>query len=136
MVYQYSAQAYMESVVKAIDISVFRQLLKQNASFANEVVNILSMNSIQIYGRFYCLVRKQSYGKLADVLLCISDRVFRTPKFELDITRKELGELSGIATENVIRILKNFSEEGLIRIEGKSFEILNPERLRQISNTG
>ena len=127
-VYQYSAQAYVDSVVRAIDIQVFRQLLKQNAAFAAEVVNVLSMNSIQIYGRFYCLVRKQSYGKLADVLLCISDRVFKNPRFDMDLTRKEIGELSGMSTENVIRILKSFAEEGLIRIKGKSFEILDAER--------
>ncbi|MHC1706533.1 MAG: Crp/Fnr family transcriptional regulator [Bacteroidales bacterium] len=135
-VYQYSAQAYVDSVVKAIDIKVFRQLMMQNAHFAAEIVNILSMNSIQIYSRFYSLQKRQSFGKLADVLLCLSEHVFRNPKFELDLTRKEIGEMSEMASENVIRILKSFSEDGLIKIEGKTFEILDAGRLREISNTG
>jgi CRP/FNR family transcriptional regulator, polysaccharide utilization system transcription regulator len=135
-VFQYSAQAYVESTVRFIDVNVFRHLLKQNAVFASEVVNVLSINTIQIYARFYCLVNKQSYGRLADVLLCVSERVFRSPRFEFPISRKELGELTGLATESVIRMIRKFKDEGLIEEDGKIMEILNPEKLREISLKG
>lgn len=135
-VFQYSAQAYVNSRVRFIDINVFRHLLKQNATFSAEVVNVLSINTIQIYSRFYCLMNKQSYGRLADVLLCVSERVFKSSKFEFSLSRKELGELSGLATESVIRMLKKFKDEGLIEMEGKNLEIVNPEKLREISLRG
>jgi CRP/FNR family transcriptional regulator len=76
--FQYSASAYVDSVVKQIDIQVFRQLLEKNTEFAKSVIDVLTSNSAQINGRFFCLTHKQSYGRLADILICLSDRVFKT----------------------------------------------------------
>jgi len=134
--YQYSALAYVDTVVKQIDIKVFRDLLRKNADFSKEVIDILSSNSLQIYGRFFCLTHKQAYGRLADILLCLSDRVFKNPEFELPLSRKELAELSGMSAETVIRMLKKFNEEGLIAMQGKSFVIRDYMRLKRISETG
>ena len=134
--YPYSAMAYVESKVTLIDINVFRQLIATNAKFAAEVIKILGENSLQIYGRFYCLTYKQSYGRLADIILCLTDRIYKSRSFELLMSRKELAELSGIATENLSRILKKFKDEGLIDFEGKMFSIMNYDRLKQISENG
>lgn len=134
--YQYSAMAYIDTVIKQIDIHVFREMITRNAEFAKEVIDILSANSVQIYGRFFCLTHKQAYGRLADILLCLSDRVFKNPEFELPLSRKDLAELSGMSAETVIRMLKKFHEEGLIAMEGKNFKLMNTDRLRRISETG
>lgn len=134
--YQYSAMAYVDTVIKQIDVKVFRELIERNAGFAKEVIDILSANSIQIYGRFFCLTHKQAYGRLADILLCLADRVFKNPEFNLPLSRKELAELSGMSAETVIRMLKKFNEEGLIQMQGKNFKVLNSDRLRRISETG
>jgi CRP-like cAMP-binding protein len=134
--YQYSAMAYVDTIIKQIDVKVFREMLSINSEFAKEVIEILSANSVQIYGRFFCLTHKQAYGRLADILLCLSDRVFNNPEFELPLSRKDLAELSGMSAETVIRMLKKFNEEGLISMDGKSFKMMDPDRLRRISETG
>ena len=134
--FQYSAMAYIDTVIKQIDISFFKQLLLQNASFAKEVINILSTNSIQINGRFFALTHKQSYGRLADILLCLANRIFKNENFELPLSRKDLAELSGMSPETVIRMLKKFNEDGLINMDGKKLQILDYERLQQISDKG
>lgn len=134
--FQYSSTAYIDSEIKQIDINFFKQLLAQNPAFAREVIDIMGSNSAQINGRFFCLTHKQSYGRLADILLCISDRIFKTAEFILPLSRKELAELSGMSSETVIRMLKKFHDDGLIRMEGKSFKILDYERLKQISEKG
>jgi hypothetical protein len=41
-----------------------------------------------------------------------------------------------MSPETVIRMLKEFNEDGVIRMDGKSFEVLNYDRLKQISETG
>lgn len=135
-IFQYSAQACTDCEVRLIDSKVFTDIMKTNAEFASEVMYVLSTNAIQIYGRFYCLTRKQSYGRMADTLLCISDRVFRKKTFDLQLSRKELGEVTDMATESVIRILKKFKDDGLISIEGKTFSILEYDALREISDRG
>lgn len=134
--YQYSAMAYVDTEVRQIDINIFRQLIESNARFAREVIDILSSNSVQIYGRFFCLTNKQAYGRLADILLCLANRIFKSQEFELPLSRKDLAELSGMSQETVVRILKNFDDEGLIRSEGKSIHIVEFEKLEQISRKG
>jgi CRP/FNR family transcriptional regulator len=134
--FEYSVMAYTNSVIRQIEVEVFKKLLKQNSVFAKEVIDILSSNSIQIYGRFFCLTHKQSFGRLADIILCLSDKVFGQNEFELPLSRKDLAELSGLSSETVIRMLKVFREEGLIALDGKLMKVLDHDRLQQISETG
>jgi len=134
--FQYSAMAYLDSNVRQIDISIFRQLIDRNPLFAKEVIEIFIANSTQINGRFFCLTHKQSYGRLADIILCLADRVFKANEFNLDLTRKDLAELTGMSQETVVRMLKKFKDEQLIFIEGKRFRIDNYERLKKISEAG
>ena len=134
--FPYSGMAYVDSEIRQVDIKAFRQLINQNNAFAKEVIDILSSNSVQIYGRFFCLTYKQAFGRLADILICLADRIFSTNEFDLPLTRKELGELAGMSPETVIRMLREFHEEGLIKMDGKSLEVLDYERLRKISEIG
>jgi CRP/FNR family transcriptional regulator len=134
--FQYSAMAYIDSDVKLINLDFFKQLITQNSEFAKEVINILSSNSVLINGRFFCLTHKQSYGRLADIILCLSNRVFKSEQFELQLSRKDLAELSGMSQETVIRMLKNFKEEGLIEMNGKNFKVIDYQKLQQISEVG
>lgn len=134
--FEYSVMAYIDTVVRQIDTDTFRKILNQNPEFAKEVIDIQNENSIQIYGRFFCLTHKQSFGRLADIILCLSDRIFKNIEFELPLSRKELAELSGLSPETVIRMLKVFKQEGLIEIKSKRFTILNYKRIKEISETG
>lgn len=134
--YQYSAKTYIDSEIKQIDILFFKKLLSENHAFAKEVIAILGANSAQINGRFFCFTHKQSYGRIADILLCLADRIFKLHEFDLPLSRKDLAELCGMSQETVVRMLKKFDEEGLIKLDGKSFRIIDYDRLRSISEKG
>ena len=130
----YSVATYSASTVSLIDISLFKQLLHNNSRFATKIINILNEDTALIYGRFFCLTMKQSHGRVADILLCLANRVYKAPKFELAISRNDLADLTGLASESVIRILKEFKDERLISIEGKAIHILDGEGLERISS--
>lgn len=132
----YSASTYIDSEVELIDIELFKKLIKDNAHFAYKVINTLNENTVQTYGRFYCLTNKQMHGRLADILLCLSQRIFRNEKFNLPLTRADLAELTGMSTESVVRVMKDFKDDGLIETEGKDIKLLNCEMLLKISNVG
>jgi len=134
--YQYNALAYIDSVIRQIDINAFRKIVKENAMFAKEIIDVLNANSILMNGRFFCLSHKQSFGRLADILLCLSERVFKEPEFDLPLSRKELAELTGLQPETVIRLLKQFTNDGLIKMDGKRFGILDFPALYEISEKG
>ncbi|MEX0981599.1 MAG: Crp/Fnr family transcriptional regulator [Bacteroidales bacterium] len=134
--FPYSANVYVDSIIRQIDVKVFSMVLEKNNAFAREIINILSGNSVQLYGRFFCLTYKQAYGRLADIIICLTERVFKQTKFELPLSRKDIAELSGMSAETVVRLLRKFSEDNLIRIQGKSIEVIDIEKLQRISETG
>jgi len=135
-VFQYTASAYIDTTVKLIDINIIRRLILENGEFALSIINVLCEISIQKNGRFFCLTHRQSYGKLADIILCLAGNIFKTQIFDLSLSRRELAELSGMSTESVIRTLKNFQDDGLISIKAKTFEIIDPEGLMRICQLG
>ena len=135
-VFQYSAQAYLETTVKLIEINTFKELLNKNGKFATSVLSILAENAVITYGRFFCLTKKQTNGRLADIILCLAQRVYKMDQFPLQLTRKELAELSSMSVESITRILTKFKEDKLIRIDPDHIEILDAKRLMMISQTG
>ena len=135
-IFHFSISAYTDSKIRMFDINIFREIIKRNPLFAYDIINIFCKNTIQIYGRFFAMVHKQSFGRLADLLLCLSYRVFLTDTFELQLSGKELAELSGLSRENVIRILKIFEKDKLIKLDGKIVKILDAGGLQKISDHG
>ncbi len=132
----YSVSTYVDSTVNLIDVNVFKQLLRQNAKFATKIINILNENTAQAYGRFFCLTQKQLHGRMADIILCLSQRIFKATEFSLPLSRNDLGELTSMSTESVIRIMKDFKDENLIKVSGKNIKIINLEKLMKISEVG
>jgi len=132
----YTVSTYTNSKVRMIDIQIFRQLLKQNSEFSYRIINLLNEKTAQIYGRFFSLTQKQLHGRLADILLCLANKIFKSNSFELPLSRADLGDLTGMSTESVIRMMKEFKEDGLIEIQCKSIELLDVIRLEKISEFG
>lgn len=132
----YSISTYTDCAVRLIDIQIFKQLLKQNPLFAYRIVNILNESTSQSYGRFFSLTHKQLHGRLADILLCLSRKIFKTSAFDLPLTRSDLSDLTSMSTESVIRIMKDFKDDGIIDINNKSISLLDIPRLDSISAKG
>ena len=132
----HSAQVFVDSKISLIEISAVRQVMASNAAFSNLIVSMLAEQLIITSGRFYCLTMKQTYGRMADVLLCLAARVYKSNKFPLQLTRKDFSELSGMTIESVSRIFTKFKHDELIRIENDFIEILDPEKMEMISFKG
>lgn len=132
----YSVSTYTHAVATLIDINVLKQILKSNPLFAMKIINIINEDTSLIYRRFFSLTMKQSHGRMADILLCLTKRVYKSNSFRIDITRNDLADLTGLSSESVIRILKEFKSDGLIKITGKIFEIQDIDRLERISELG
>jgi len=132
----YSVTTYTDSTVRMIDLQIFKQLLRQNSEFSYHIINLLNEKTAQIYGRFFSLSQKQLHGRLADILLCLSNRIFKSTSFELPLSRADLGDLTGMSTESVIRMMKEFKDDGLIDMHCKDIELLDISRLERISEFG
>jgi CRP-like cAMP-binding protein len=52
---------------------------------------------------------------------------------QINLTREDMANFVGTATETLIRLLKDFKEEGIIDIHTRKLEILDKERLYKIA---
>lgn len=132
----YSAATYRESKASLIDAEIFKQIIRNNSKFASKIITILNENTAHLYGRFYSLTRKQAHGRVADILLCLSQSAYKSNPFNLDLSRNDLADLTGLSPESVIRILKEFKEEKVVDINGKTIKINDNKALERISIYG
>lgn len=74
--------------------------------------------------------------KLALFLVNLSDRLkkrgFSANRFNIPLTRQEMGNHLGLTLETVSRMLKQLQTEGLINVQRKYVEIIDMEKLRHI----
>jgi CRP/FNR family transcriptional regulator len=75
-------------------------------------------------------------GRLAEILLYLSDEVFHTDDYEMILTRQELGEMTSMAKECVVRILKELEDSGVIYSDSSRIKILDRKKLILISAKG
>ncbi len=132
----FSIAAIEDSTVCTIDIDCIRQLIRQNGNFALKVIESMSKISDQLLVTHFELNSKNLRGRIAYILLYLSESIYKKTEFELPISRKEVAELINMTTENVIRILSEFRKDNVIDIDGKTIRILHPELLRKISESG
>ncbi|MCF8218221.1 MAG: Crp/Fnr family transcriptional regulator [Bacteroidales bacterium] len=134
--FRFSAQCYDQTHAHLIDSTVFQSLTQSNASFASEVIKVLNFDTAMNFERFYSLASKHLHGRMADILICLSNRIHNSHKFRMTLSRSDLGEITNMSTESTIRVLKDFKEDKIIKLSGKNIEILNMDKLKHISQIG
>ena len=80
------------------------------------------------------LAQKSVRERLAEVILVLRTTFGETEEGNVDIslTREELANMVGTATESVIRLLSEFKEDQLIELKGRKLKITNPDQLARI----
>ena len=134
--YLYSASALEKCEIVLYDKQAFKHVLSQNVEFANKIIKFLNHNSAKIYARLLCVTEKNARGKVADMIICLANNIFGCHEFTIPLTRQELAEFAGLSMENTIRILKEFENDKIIELKGKSFKILDIDMLERISEYG
>lgn len=134
--HHYTAVACEETTACLIDINVMRRLMRGNSEFANEFINKISGQVIELFDKLSCYTQKHVFGRIADMLLYLQSRVYQKNPFDLTISRQDLADLSGMTKESAIRVLKKFKEDGIITLNGNRLEILNHSKLEAISKNG
>lgn len=119
-----------------LDFGIFRQLVKTNSAFAESLLVDLCSKSLQSHLKIVNLAQKKMPGRIAEALLYFADEVFNSDEFELYLTRLELGEMTNMAKESVVRILKEMDEAGVISVKSSFIKIIDKDKLRIISEKG
>lgn len=136
LMHHYTVTALMESSVCFIDIHVFKKIIKQNNKFAEEFMKDFSRNTIAVYNRLIYLTQKQMPGRMADTLLYLFNDIFQKNKFPMLVSKQDLADLSAMSKDSAVKVLREFQNDGIIRINDHEMELLNPEGLSTISKIG
>ena len=134
--HQYSAAAVDDTSVLMIEISEFHHTISQNAPFAAAFLKQTSLEGARIMTKLLNQYYKQLPGRVAEMLLFFSQKVYKSPVFSLPLTRQELAEFTGTTKESMIRTLAEFRHDKIIRIEGKNVEIISPDIINTLSRLG
>jgi CRP/FNR family transcriptional regulator len=133
---QYSATAISKTNVCFIAYDIFKEFVIQNGQFAYEIIVELCKNELRNYKKCINQVQKQGPGKIAEALIFFAEEIFNNYNYELPLTRNELGDLTCSSRESVSRILTDFSQNKIIKVNKKNISILNIDKLKSISETG
>jgi CRP-like cAMP-binding protein len=119
-----------------INFDVFKQLIRVNGAFAGGLIEDISLKALKSHTRMVNLAQKRMSGRLAEILLYFADEIFMKDEYEMILSRQELGEMTSMAKECVVRILKELEDSGVIYSDSSKIKILDRERLVQISEKG
>jgi len=134
--YNESAQALEESEITFIPKEDFISFTYNNRDIAKKFLNILMQNVAdqqdQLLELAYSSVRK----RVADALLLLQKKYKEEGQktFSMAISREDLANLVGTATESLIRTLSDFKNEKLIDIKEGKITLLNEQKLRDLKN--
>ncbi len=134
--YASSATTLEDSEIYMIPKEDFFSLIYKNAEVSRRFIELLSNNlrenEKQLVKLAYHSVRK----RVAEALVKLSDKYKKDDelKFSMNISREDLANMVGTATETVIRTLSDFKEDKFIEIAGGTISILNYDKLVKMKN--
>jgi CRP-like cAMP-binding protein len=134
--YQYSVSALEDSVVCIVKLDFIKELFLKNGGFAMGLLTKISMINDKIISQTLDIRQKNLVGRVAFVLLYFTNEIYNSRVFDLPVSRKEIADYIGMSTANVIRTLSDFKKEDIIRVFGKTIEVVDIDKLEIISKRG
>ena len=111
------------------------RLIKQNPSFALNLLAILSRRLRSFAAQIEDLSLKEVPGRIAAHLLYLSELKKGSSDLKLTITKGQLASLLGTIPETLSRILGRMSGEGLISLSGPHIKILDRDGLKTLADS-
>jgi CRP/FNR family transcriptional regulator len=134
--YNYSVSALEDSVTCNLSMKEIKSLVQENGDLALNLLSKMSKVADKIILDTLEIRRKHLRGRVAFLLLYFSQEVYFSHEFDLPLSRKEMADYVGMTTENVIRSLSELRKDGILKIYGKTIQIVNLETLNSIASFG
>lgn len=135
--YLVTAEAIEDSIICFINGNTFSDLAGKYPEITKTLITALGNMLNDAEDRMISLAQKPVRERLAEALLtlchkfhpegCKDDNV-------LNLSREDLANIVGSATETIIRLLSEFREEKLISIEGRRIILKDVRKLKKIAN--
>ena len=131
-----TAQVIQEAILCYFPGEVLTGLIKGNSGFAMGLMR-LTCRELGESNKFLTdIAQKTVRERLAEVLLLLMDTfdLDEDHTIQISLTREELANMVGTATESVIRLLSEFKADKLIELNGRKIKLLNIPKLIKRGN--
>ena len=134
--YHESASTLEDSEIILIPKDEFFSLLNNSREVSGKFIKMLSNNVAEKEERLIKLAYNSVRKRVAEALIMLKLRYHKNENenFSMAISREDLANIVGTATESVIRTLSDFKEEKLIDIKGSNITLLNSQKLMALKN--
>jgi CRP/FNR family transcriptional regulator len=130
--YNASAVALDDCSLCFIPRDTFFSILKNNPGLSFEIIKMLSVELRKAEQKITDLAQRPVRERMAEALLFLKE----TYGLEADnaainvvLSREDIANLVGTATETAIRLLSEFKHDGIVEFVGKKIKILDPDKL-------
>jgi CRP-like cAMP-binding protein len=131
-----SAKVIEDSQVCFIPSEILLELSKENSTFALELLKLACHELGEANSFITDIAQKTVRERLAEILLLLVHDfgLDNNQYLNISLTREELANIVGTATESVIRLLSEFKTDKMVELNGRRIRILNIKALEKISN--
>ena len=131
-----TAEILQESALCHIPTNILLHLVKTNGEFAVALMKLICKELGEANSYITDIAQKTVKERLAEILIHL-DSDFGTDDLgilNISLTREELSNIVGTATESIIRLLSEFKNDGTIELNGRKIKILDKPEIKSIAN--
>jgi CRP-like cAMP-binding protein len=131
-----TAKVMEDSVLCYLPQDTIHYLVKNNGNFSLELMQLICRELGEANEYITDIAQKTVRERLAEILIHLKDNFGLDSEnvLQISLTREELANIVGTATESVIRLLSEFKADHYIDIDGRKIKILNYTALQKLAN--
>ncbi|HAD33740.1 MAG TPA: Crp/Fnr family transcriptional regulator [Chitinophagaceae bacterium] len=130
--YQCGAAALEETTLCYVPREALKQIMENNVNIYKKMISLLSSDLKNAESKISELAQKPVRERVAETLMVLKNKYGLEADgatLNVVLSREELANLVGTATESLIRILSDFKKEGIIELDHKKIRIVDFEHL-------
>ncbi|MES2765426.1 MAG: Crp/Fnr family transcriptional regulator [Bacteroidota bacterium] len=135
--YSASATALEDAVVCFIPKKSYFDVLQLSPQLALKMMQLLTHELKTAETRIVELAQKPLRERLAEAILILKETFGfeeNTTTIDVSLTREDIANIIGTATESVIRLLSEFKKDKLIELNGRKISIVDMKKLIKTAN--
>jgi CRP-like cAMP-binding protein len=131
-----TAKVIEEAVLCHIPYQTLLFLIQNNWEFSHHMLQIVCKELREANDYITDIAQKTVRERLAEILILLKESFDLDPTntLQISLTREELANMVGTATESVIRLLSEFKQDKMIELQGRKIKLLDVNALTKIAN--
>lgn len=131
-----TATAIEEMEMEFVPERFFLKMLEENPKMSFEMLKLISKQLGDAADTITILAQKTVRERLAEVLIMLENTLGTEQDgfIRISLTREEMANLIGTATESAIRLISEFKTDKLIEVDGRRIKILEHGKIKKLGH--